>query len=106
MKLQYQSYWQDPDSGPSSNGDAHIRWINDFYRDVYAAYGGIPDPARDSAHNVDGCYVNYPDVALNEYGLAQALALYYGGNLPRLKQAKAEWDPLDYFQNRQSIPVG
>jgi hexose oxidase len=107
MKLQYQSYWQDPDSGPSPNGDAHIRWINDFYRDVYAAYGGIPDPARDPTGNVDGCYVNYPDVALNEYGgLAQALALYYGGNLPRLQQAKAEADPLDYFQNEQSIPVG
>jgi hexose oxidase len=106
MKLQYQSYWQDPDSGPSPNGDAHIRWINDFYRDVYAAYGGTPDPARDPTGNVDGCYINYPDAALNDYGLAQALALYYGGNLPRLKQAKAEWDPLDYFQNNQSVPVG
>jgi hexose oxidase len=106
FKLQYQSYWQDVDSGPSPNGDAHIQWIGDFYRDMYAPFGGVPDPARDPSNNVDGCYINYPDTDLNKYGgLAEALTLYYGGNLPRLMRAKAEWDPLNYFQNSQSIPV-
>jgi hexose oxidase len=104
FKLQYQTYWQDVDSGPSPNGDAHIGWIGDFYRDMYAAYGGVPDPARDPSNNVDGCYVNYPDADLNQFGgREEALKLYYGGNLPRLMRAKAEWDPLNYFQNNQSI---
>ncbi|MGC2781555.1 MAG: BBE domain-containing protein [Bradyrhizobium sp.] len=104
FKLQYQTYWQDVESGPSPNGDAHVRWIGDFYRDMYAAYGGVPDPAKDPSNNVDGCYINYPDTDLNQYGGREgALRLYYGGNLPRLTQTKAEWDPLDYFQNNQSI---
>jgi hypothetical protein len=67
------------ESGPSTNGEAHLRW---------------------------GCYVNYPDTDLNNYGgLGKALSLYYGGNLPRLIRAKREWDQLNYFQNSQSIPV-
>jgi hypothetical protein len=54
---------------------------------------------------VDGCYINYPDVDLNDHGgRMKALSLYYGGNLPRLMRAKRTWDPHDYFQNRQSIP--
>jgi hexose oxidase len=61
FKLQYQTYWQDQTEGPSANGDNHIAWIRDFYTEMYAAYGGLPDPARDAANNVDGCYVNYPD---------------------------------------------
>ena len=106
FKLQYQTYWQNPRSGPGPDGDVYINWINDFYREVYAAYGGIPDPARDPKNNVDGCYINYCDSDLNNYGgLATALRLYYGDNLPRLIQAKQEWDPLDYFQNSQSIPT-
>jgi hypothetical protein len=94
------------DSGPGPTGDAHIQWIGDFYRDMYAASGGVPDPARDPSGNVDGCYVSYPDTDLNRYGGREgALRLYYGGNLPRLMRAKAEWDSLDYFQNEQSIPA-
>jgi hypothetical protein len=104
MKLQYQTYWQDPDSGPDPD-DPHIRWIREFYAAMYAGSGGIPDPEKDPTHNVDGCYINYPDMDLNDFGRDTALRLYYGGNLPRLKQAKAEWDPLDYFQNGQSIPL-
>jgi hexose oxidase len=105
LKLQYQTYWQDPQSGPSPNGDAHIKWMRDFYGEMYAAYGGVPDPTRDPSNNVDGCYINYPDVDLNDHGgRAKALSLYYGGNLQRLTQAKLAADPHDYFQNSQSIP--
>jgi hexose oxidase len=102
LKLQYQTYWQDITSGPSPD-NPHIAWIQNFYRDMYAALGGIPDPAR--SDDVDGCYINYCDADLNAYGREKALALYYGGNLPRLKRAKREWDPNGYFQNRQSIPL-
>jgi hexose oxidase len=101
MKLQYQTYWQTTDSGPDPE-DPHIVWIREFYRDMYAAYGGIPDPMRSA--DVDGCYINYCDVDLNAYGRDKALALYYGGNLERLKKAKREWDQHDYFRNAQSIP--
>ncbi len=106
FKLQYQTYWNDQESGPSANGDAHIDWINQFYEEMYAASGGIPDPSRDPSNNVDGCYINYPDVDLNDHGgLGRALSLYYGGNLPRLMQAKRVWDPHNYLQNSQSIPL-
>jgi hypothetical protein len=104
LKLQYQKYWQDTNSGPSPD-DPHIAWINAFYGKMYAGYGGAPDPDQDPTHNVDGCYVNYCDVDLNQNGeRTRALRLYYGGNLERLKKAKREWDPHDYFRNRQSIP--
>jgi hexose oxidase len=105
FKLQYQTYWQDQAEGPSANGDNHIQWIRDFYREMYAAYGGIPDPAQDPANNIDGCYVNYPDVDLNDHGLETALRLYYGGNLARLIQAKNTWDPNNHFHHSQSIPL-
>jgi len=103
-KLQYQTYWQDQAEGPSPNGDNHIAWIRDFYGEMYAAYGGIPDPRQDPTNTVDGCYINYPDVDLNDHGLDTALRLYHGGNLARLRQAKAVWDPKDYFHHQQSIP--
>jgi hexose oxidase len=104
LKLQYQTYWQVPQSGPDPD-DPHIKWIKDFYGDMYKDYGGVPDPSRDPTNNVDGCYINYPDVDLNDHGgRMKALSLYYGGNLPRLMQIKRAWDPHDYFQNRQSIP--
>jgi hypothetical protein len=105
LKLQYQTYWQEKDSGPDY-ADPHIAWIRDFYRNMYWESGGVPDPERDPSRNVDGCYINYPDADLNQHGRETALRLYYGGNLPRLKRAKREWDPGNYFQNRQSIVPG
>ena len=105
FKLQYQTSWTDPESGASANGDAHIDWINQFYEEMYAASGGVPDPSRDPSDNVDGCYINYPDIDLNNHGgRDRALSLYYGGNLPRLMQTKRAWDPHNYLQNSQSIP--
>ncbi|MBV8755603.1 MAG: FAD-binding oxidoreductase [Hyphomicrobiales bacterium] len=104
LKLQYQTYWQEPQSGPDAD-DPHIVWIREFYREMYKDYGHVPDPARDATDNVDGCYINYPDVDLNDYGgRMKALTLYYGDNLARLRRAKRAWDPHDYFRNAQSIP--
>lgn len=119
LKLQYQTYWINasrPGEGHlqpwRDQAEAHLQWINDFYRDVYAEYGGTPDPARDSTGTVDGCYYNYPDVVLgsHERGDAdQALWLYFLENFrwnPRnLVKVKQRWDPEDYFHHAQSIPV-
>ena len=119
LKLQYQTYWNNA-SKPGESGEepyrqqaeAHEQWINDFYRDVYADYGGTPDPSRDSTGTVDGCYYNYPDVVLgsHERGDAdRALWLYFLDNFrsnPRnLVKVKQRWDRGNYFHHAQSIPV-
>lgn len=105
FKLQYQTYWQDELDGASDNGDGHLAWIRDFYAAMYESTGGLPDPELDPSDNVDGCYINYPDIDLNDAGLARALRLYYGVNLPRLQQTKKIWDPQNYFHHAQSIPA-
>jgi hypothetical protein len=58
LKLQYQTYWSDPEDGPSANGDAHIDWIRRFYEEMYAVAGGVPDPSLDPSDNFDGCYIH------------------------------------------------
>jgi uncharacterized protein (DUF1501 family) len=119
LKLQYQTYWNN-DSAVGQGGSgtyqaqaaAHLSWIRGFYADVYAAYGGTPDPTRDASGTVDGCYYNYPDSDLGtraDGNLEQALRLYFGDNLRRnarsLVGVKRRWDPRDYFNGPQSIPV-
>ena len=86
--------------------------MDGFYRDVYASYGGTPDPARDPSGTVDGCYYNYPDKALGTHAggdVDQALRLYFLENYrdrPRsLVNVKRRWDPEDVFHHAQSIPV-
>jgi hypothetical protein len=119
LKLQYQTYWLNasrPGEGEQSpynaQADAHLQWINDFYRDVYAAYGGTPDPARDNTGTVDGAYYNYPDVVLGSHergDVDHALRLYflenYRANPRNLVKVKQRWDPEDHFHHAQSIPV-
>ena len=106
-KLQYQTYWPIDRAGEGAHatGDLNLKWIRDFYSDIYSATNGIPDPAVDATGQVDGCYINYPDVDLNHYGLQKALQLYYGRHLDRLMRAKIAWDPLDFFNHTQSIPL-
>jgi FAD/FMN-containing dehydrogenase len=119
MKLQYQTYWNnsaEPGQGHHSpfdvQADAHLNWINHFYRDVYAAYGGTPNPVHDANGVVDGCYFNYPDEVLGTHAKGNvdaALWLYFLNNYrtnPRnLVQVKQRWDPENYFHHAQSIPV-
>jgi len=105
LKLQYQTYWQKPEDDA-----AFLGWIRDFYAEVYTATGGVPDPDRDPSGNVDGCYYNYPDVDLNEYGGRDgALHLYFLENFrsnPRnLVAVKRRWDPANIFHSSQSIPT-
>lgn len=105
LKLQYQTYWQDP-----KDDAAFLGWIRDFYTAVYAATSGVPDPDLDPGQNVDGCYYNYPDVDLNDHGGRDgALHLYFLDNFRRnprnLAAVKQRWDPADIFHSAQSIPT-
>jgi hexose oxidase len=106
-KLQYQTYWpiDRTREGIHATGDLNLKWIRDFYADMYSATNGIPDPAMDATGQLDGCYINYPDVDLNHFGLQKALQLYYGRHLDRLMRAKTAWDPLNFFNHAQSIPL-
>jgi hexose oxidase len=119
LKLQYQTYWINasrPGEGHQppyrDQAEAHLGWINDFYRDVYAESGGTPDPAKDSTGTVDGAYYNYPDTVLGSHergDVDHALWLYFLDNFRRnprnLVKVKQRWDPEDYFHHAQSIPV-
>jgi FAD/FMN-containing dehydrogenase len=89
MKLQYQTYWTDP-----AEDDVNLAWIRRFYQSVYARTGGTPVPNRVT----DGCYVNYPDVDLENWP-----ALYYKQNYRQLQRVKARWDPNNIFHYSQSI---
>jgi FAD/FMN-containing dehydrogenase len=87
MKLQYQTYWTD-----EADDDANLDWIRSFYSAMYGERGPVPDDT------MDGCYVNYPDVDLENWQ-----ELYYKDNYPRLRQVKRTWDPLNVFNHSQSI---
>lgn len=89
LKLQYQTYWTEPDQD-----QVNLNWINGFYRDMYGDRGPWPDDV------VDGCYVNYCDSDLRDWQY-----LYYKENYPRLQRAKAEWDPYNIFHHGQSIEL-
>ena len=119
MKLQYQTYWSN-DSEPGMShttaaddqADEHLSWIRGMYEEVYAAYGGTPDPAKDPTGTVDGCYYNYPDPDLGSHrtgDVDRALHLYFLDNFRagrrNLVNVKATWDPKDFFHHAQSIPV-
>lgn len=119
LKLQYQTYWINASKPGESHlqpysdqAAAHLQWLDGFYRDVYAEYGGTPDPARDRTGTVDGAYYNYPDIALGSHergDVDQALWLYFLENFRRnprnLVKVKQRWDPENYFHHAQSIPV-
>jgi hypothetical protein len=109
LKLQYQSYW-DTNLAPGEHNEdserlqaAHVNWLNGMYENIYGASGGVP-----KGPGTEGCYFNYPDIDIGstEAGtpdLEQALELYFLGNLPRLKQVAATYNPDGWFQNSQSL---
>ncbi|MGG7575538.1 FAD-dependent oxidoreductase [Streptomyces sirii] len=128
LKLQYQTYWSwkrdSNKDGVADHHDAeidpsiaapHLRWIREFYRDVYKDTGGVPvlAPAEASAEGkpapvTDGCYINYPDTDLDdpEWNTSgqPSHRLYYGDdNYRRLQEAKEYWDPRNVFRHAQSI---
>ncbi|GAA3751547.1 hypothetical protein HDA32_002383 [Spinactinospora alkalitolerans] len=102
MKLQHQVYWTRGDSRERQ----HLAWIRKLYRSMYTDTGGVPVPNQET----DGCYINYPDVDLNDTATWNTSGvpwstLYYKGIYPRLRQVKKRWDPLDVFRNKQSIEL-
>ncbi|MFF8310010.1 FAD-dependent oxidoreductase [Streptomyces lydicus] len=126
LKLQYQTYWRNEDAngdGVADHHDAdvdpsiaapHLRWIREFYRDVYEETGGVPVLQPDGAGGgdtplpvTDGCYINYPDTDLDdpEWNTSgqPSHRLYYGDNYRRLQGVKEYWDPRNVFRNAQSV---
>jgi hypothetical protein len=89
MKLQYQTYWTDP-----ADDDVNLEWIRSFYTAMYGEQGPMPDDV------MDGCYINYPDVDLQDWP-----TLYYKENYARLQRVKARWDPHNIFNHQQSIAL-
>jgi FAD/FMN-containing dehydrogenase len=87
MKLQFQTYWTS-----RRQDQQNLDWIGAIYEDMYGPRGPYPDGT------VDGCYVNYPDVDLEDWQY-----LYYKEGYARLRQVKARWDPHDVFHHKQSI---
>ena len=87
--------------------EAHtMAWVRAFYRDLFAATGGVPVPG-DVA---DGAMINHPDVDLadpewNTSGVPWS-TLYYKDNYPRLQRVKARWDPGNVFHHALSIRPG
>jgi hypothetical protein len=90
MKLQYQTYW-----ASEKDDDVNLRWINNFYANVYSDTAGVPVSNRVT----DGCFINYPDVDLP----ASWPTLYYKSSYPALQVVKAQWDPRNVFNHAQSI---
>jgi hypothetical protein len=67
---------------PTSTG---LPWVTDF--------------ARASRPNVDGTYVDVPNVGASEWETQ-----YCGSNVDRLRQVKATHDPFNVFSFEQSVP--
>ena len=92
-------YW------PTAAGDAaNIAWVRNFYSQVFASTGGVPDPQNPA---YQGCCINLPDPdmadpTINKSGVPWQ-TLYYGSNYPRLQTVKAKWDPKNIFQHPMSI---
>ncbi len=98
FKLLYQAYWHS-----AAEDAANTAWLREVYEETYAETGGVPLSGADT----DGCYVNYPDIDLNDPARNRSgvpwSTLYYGENYPRLQQVKATWDPTDFFRHGQSV---
>ncbi|MFI6299412.1 FAD-binding oxidoreductase [Nonomuraea sp. NPDC050790] len=98
MKAVYYTTWTD-----AAEDAARLSWLRAFYREVYAATGGVPVPGEVS----DGSYINYPDVDLvdpkwNTSGVP-GRTLYYKDNYPRLQRVKARWDPRGLFRHALGV---
>ena len=81
--MQYYMEWDSPGAS-----DANIAMMRTLYQSMRPFVSG-------------GCYVNYCDLDLGD-GYAKA---YWGDNLTRLKQIKAQFDPKNSFRHAQSVPL-
>ena len=105
MKMQYQVYWTATDQQEHT----YLDWIRNTYRATFADSGGVPKVgSKQDDLATDGCYINYPDVDLNDTTTwntsgQSASTLYYKDGYTRLQEVKRRWDPLDIFHNSQSV---
>lgn len=83
--VQYSAGWGI--GAPASTISANTAWLQ-------KAWSGMRPYVNGQA------YQNYIDPNLADWQQA-----YYGSNLPRLQQAKVEYDPHDLFKFAQSIPL-
>ena len=90
--------WIDP-----GEADTNLRWVREFYRDLFAATGGVPVPGDE----YDGSLINHPDVDLTDPAWNQSEApwytVYYKSNYPRLQRIKSRYDPRNVFRHALSI---
>jgi aclacinomycin oxidase len=81
----------------------NLRWVRDFYRELFAETGGAPVPGERYA----GALINHPDIDLSNGELNASgvpwHSLYYRDNYSRLQRAKGRWDPRDVFHHAMSI---
>ncbi|MFF0749077.1 FAD-binding oxidoreductase [Streptomyces sp. NPDC004267] len=98
FKVIFQNIWSD-----ERRDERYMRWIRDWYQDVFAETGGVP--AIDGV--TDGTYINYPDTDMADprYNRSRLPwhALFYKDNYRRLQKIKRRWDPTDYFRHSLSI---
>jgi FAD/FMN-containing dehydrogenase len=81
----------------------NLRWVRDFYQDIFADSGGVPVPGD----AYDGAFINHPDTdladpAFNTSGVPWH-TLYYKTSYPRLQRVKARYDPRNVFRHALSI---
>lgn len=90
--------WIDPREEAES-----VRWVREFYRDLFADTGGVPAPGG----RYDGTFINHPDVDLTDAAWNKSgvpwHTLYFRDNYARLQRVKARWDPRDIFHHALSI---
>ncbi|MER7045160.1 FAD-binding protein [Streptomyces jumonjinensis] len=100
LKLSYLAIWKE-----AAQDAAHLAWLREFYREMYAETGGVPVPGEVD----DGAFINYPDVDLadprwNTSG-TDWQTLYFKGNAARLRAVKARWDPRGIFRHALAVPA-
>ena len=82
------SLWDNPEED-----EKHMTWARTFYRDVFAATGGVPVPND----RTGGCYINWPDPDLleeewNQSGVPWS-ELYYAGTTRNSRKRRADGIP-------------
>ncbi|WP_037908403.1 FAD-dependent oxidoreductase [Actinacidiphila yeochonensis] len=95
---EFETFWVSP-----ADDAANLAWLRDIYGRTFADTGGYPVPGD----RFDGTYINNPDTDITDpaYNISGVpwTTLYWGENYPRLQQAKAAFDPTDFFRHAQSV---
>lgn len=81
--MHYQANWRS-----AAQDERNIKWINDFKQAMKPHVSGF-------------AYVNYCDRDIEDWPKS-----YYGENLARLVEVKKKYDPDNFFNFAQSIPIG